>query len=286
MQKRHLCWILATSFLLDGTAKTISGTSTYQVPETESLYEARHEALARARIEALEQAFGSLVSLVNISDIDKDSVSFRSIGQSEVRGVWLKDLAPPKQEVRWDDKLGVLTIETTVKGNAEELKPGRADIQCVILRNATDARAVEDKFKDGDHLYLQLRTSEKGYVAAFLMDDSGDVHTALPYRGDTRSCVEIDSGVDYIFFSPENAPANSRDITDSYRLRTHKRAEICRICVVFSPNRFSRSIAEKYAGSDRTKKIDYEDFDKWLMQLRAADPKIQFTYRDIIIRKQ
>lgn len=270
---------LALLAITTATAKNVSGTSVYLVPETQSLYEARHIAAERARTEALEASFGSLVSMVSTASIADGVVGFRSTGRSEVCGIWLRDTQRPIQKVYWDDKLETLTIETKVQGQVEELTGGKADIVSVPLREESSNAQPAVEFNDGDRLFLRFRSSEAGYLAVFLMDDVGKVHTALPYRQSGRSTAEIEKGKEYLFFSGESP------VSDTYRLRTSRSAEICRLCIVFSTTPFSGSALESFSSSDRANSQNFEDFDRWLLRQRQSDRNTQVVFHDIIIRK-
>lgn len=263
--------------------RTVECESTYYVPETQSLYEARHTAAVRARIEALERTFGALVSMASRSTVANGGrVSFRSTGTSEVRGVWLRDISEPDQRVWWDDKLQSLAISTTVRGEVEELRQGSADLHVGVRRNCTDSRCEDNEFVDGDNLYLSFRSSAPGYLAVYLMDDESMVHTALPYSRDSRGSVPVDRSTDYIFFNPDGEDA----MTDAYRLRTSRSAELCRLCVVFSPEPFAASAAESFGGTGRARSQSFDNFDRWLTRLRRDNPDTQVLFNDIILKKR
>ena len=103
------------------TAK-VSAKYVYHVPENVSLEEAKHTALERAKIEAIEQEFGSVVSQVNATSIEtcgsETRTTFTSKGGSEVRGEWIETTKGPEYDVRYVD--GMLVVEAAVSGIIRE----------------------------------------------------------------------------------------------------------------------------------------------------------------------
>ena len=83
-----VCFAVINSFAQK--TKAVTGTYMYYAPENISLEEAKHIAVNRAKIEAVSEAFGTLVTQNNatvISNSDgKSENRFLSIGGSEVKG--------------------------------------------------------------------------------------------------------------------------------------------------------------------------------------------------------
>ena len=75
----------------------------YYAPENISLEEAKHIAVNRAKIEAVSEAFGTLVTQNNatvISNSDgKSENRFLSIGGSEVKGEWIETTKQPEFDI-------------------------------------------------------------------------------------------------------------------------------------------------------------------------------------------
>lgn len=265
--------------------RRVEATVVYQVPETQSLFDARAEAVRRARHKALEDAFGTLVAVTTATEIADGRSSVRAHGLSELRGEWLSDIGEPRQNVWWDAERQALVIETTVSGKAREITSPDFDVSATLVRHPSDSGETL-VYNDGDNVYLRLRSSRDGFLAAFLIDDAGSVSTLLPYASDSRSAsVPISRGTEYTFFDPSSAPAGLQGATTRIRLRAPRRDEHNRICIVFSPNEFTRSAAETSAGSNRVAVTPFADFDKWLFRARTADPSLTAIFKDITIKK-
>lgn len=278
-------WLIAVSDRDKPEIRELEHTYVYYLPDTQSPYEGRAEALRKARVDALATAFGTLVSVVNTTDIHNGTVSFRSLGQSEVRGEWLADIAAPQQIMEWDAELQSLRIVTKVKGKARELAGAPTDIVCALLKSDEDGAEETDRFSDGDHIFLRFRSGRSGYLAVFLLDDADRVHTCLPYPESDAGAYAVEKGREYIFFSPRRAEGEWRRSATSYTLRTKRALEQNRLCLIFSPVDFSRSAYENFDPSSRTHSQNYADFDRWLMKLRACDAEVYVTFKDFLIEK-
>lgn len=267
----------------------VEASETYFVPETQSLADAKVQAARNARIKAMADEFGTLIALQSSTVIEGGRAEVTARGMSEVRGQWLGDTRAPEFRPAWDDRLGCLVLNVTVRGRACETPPATADLSLTVLRERPgQGAAVEStEFADGDNLFLRFRSGRSGYVAVFLLDDDGGVHTLLPYTRDTSTgAVAVERGRTYTFFSRADAPADLRPYTDRYRLRASVPREYNRLCLVFSPDLFTGSVGEQDGGTLRPRFQDYDTFDRWLFDLRCRDPRTGVIFTDITITKQ
>ena len=129
MRQRCVFILLTLMNLLTISAQKIEkvhGEYTYHVPDNISLEEGKRTALERAKIQALADAFGTLVSQSNSTIVKnengKSSVDFLSIGGSNVKGEWIETIGEPKFEIFYESNM--LTIKVTIDGKSEmvELK--------------------------------------------------------------------------------------------------------------------------------------------------------------------
>ena len=126
-----------------------------------SLTQAKREGVVKARNQAIDSAFYSVVGgldEVTLKNKNGNSdVSFMSIRRSQVKGVWLGDLAEPifKQTLADD---GRHFLDITVKGKARELKSAGIQFEALPLRVKPDLKLQTDSFKDGDDFFLYFRS--------------------------------------------------------------------------------------------------------------------------------
>ena len=125
MRLRYVFILLMLLNLLSISAQEIEkvhGEYTYHVPDNVSLEEGKRTALERAKIQALADAFGTLVSQNNSTIIKnengKSSVDFLSIGGSDVKGEWIETIGEPKFDIFYESNM--LTIKVTIVGKARE----------------------------------------------------------------------------------------------------------------------------------------------------------------------
>lgn len=235
-----------------------------------------------ARVKALGDAFGTLISLRGDISIENGREAVSARGFSEVRGEYLGDIRKPQQRVWYDDVHG-LVIETTVQGRAREYSAPNGDIECVLTCDDSPTAQDAAEYKDGDKIYMRFRSGRSGHLAAFLIDEDG-VHTLLPYTRDSHaSTVKIERKHLYTFFSRDTAPEELRSVTDRYVLHSLRSKEHNRVCVVFSPNDFTRGLKEVFTGTGKTQFQSFEDFDNWLFEARSQDTEMAVIYKDIFI---
>ena len=187
---------------------TVYGEYTYVVPDNVSKAQAREIAIERAKIQAIADEFGTTVSQNNstlVTNVNgKANVDFSSIGATDIRGEWIATEGEP-QVVNATTPDGHWTITVKIKGKAREIVSAKVDIEVKVLCNGTEAKFENDKFKEGDDMYLHFSSPVKGYLAVYLMDDTPTAYCLLPYRGDSDGMQTVDAGKSYIFFSVEQA---------------------------------------------------------------------------------
>lgn len=261
--------------------RQVEAVSVYYLPLTQSILEGKIEAERRARIEALADEFGTVFGMQTTTVITSEAAKVNTLGLSEVRGQWMRDIEPPTQTMTWDDDAATVAITTRVKGLATEIPPSTTDLRVSVMANGRRTNT----FADGEALTVGFRSGRDGYVAIFLIDDNGQTQTLLPYvRAAHQGSVAVSRDRDYAFFSPADAPAELRPVTDRYRLRcTNGEAERNRLCVVFSPNPFVGSGSESSASMRMPRSQSFADFDRWLFTLRTSDPATGVIFNDITV---
>lgn len=173
----------------------VSGESVFVVPETMSIAEARTVAASRARIDALAGKYGTLVASMNTVGMSDGTVNrFSMLGTSEVKGVWLKDTREVWQRMELDEATQQLYIRTKVWGKARPLAVAATPVVAETISDDGDTGSTATEFRNGEKFYLHFRSAADGYLAVFLIDESGSVFTCLPYprSGRTRCvCVNL-----------------------------------------------------------------------------------------------
>lgn len=285
-------WFLAVCFCIGVQAvavaqktERVAATYTYYAPEHVSIEEARRVALQRAQLQAIADAFGTIVTQSNATRVrnenGKSDVSLLSLGASEVRGEWLRTDGEPEYDIAYED--GMLAVTVRVKGVIREIVNAAVDFQAKVLRNGTEDRFEGEEFRNGDDLYLSFRSPVDGFLTVYLLDAEGTAYCLLPYRNDTGGRVAIEGNRHYVFFSIDDVPAEERSIVDEYTMTCSRDGELNQIYVIFSPQLFTKAV--DYAGEGlQPRELPYEEFQEWLFKCRKQDPEMRVEVKGILIK--
>lgn len=267
-------FLLFPTFLSAQSMRKVCGESTYYAESSESLDEAKLAALQAARVQALAEAFGTVVSQNTISQETlsdgSESAYFTQLNTNEVRGEWIENSGEPVYEVSLVD--GMLVVKCSVCGMARELTNRAVEFQALVLRNGTDSRFAGTDFKNGDDLFLEFEAPIDGYVAVYLLDASRTAYCLLPYGQDADGQQEVKGGKKYVFFSPAHHLEKKVPV-DEYVLTCNGNMEVNQLYVVFSPNPFVKPL-DGQARMGLPRQLGFEDFSKWLGRSRKRDPEM------------
>lgn len=261
--------------------KTVEGNYTFYIPETMSPAQAEEEAIRRAKIDALNKAFGSSVVGSNVSILTQDEERFYSNGFDLVRGEWIETIGQPEITKSLEGGDYVLTVK--IRGKAREKKTADVDISAKILRNGLTQNCEDREFKSGDKMYLYFLSPIDGYLSVYQHDPVDDmVYCLLPYRRDGGGSVEVQHDKEYIFFS--KAASENPRIVDEYRLGCSEDGDVNTIYILFSPNKFSKS-STVVSGKTAPGSISFREFEVWRAKSQAQDASMQVILKNLIISK-
>lgn len=290
--KSIIAFLLIALPIFSQKMKTVEGEYTYYAPENVTIEQAKLTAIERAKIQALADEFGNIISQSSTTSMTnlngESSVNFLMLSGSDVKGEWIEDLGEPTVQVNYEGNTLVVTAK--VKGKAREILSAGVDFVSKILRNGKEDKFESDDFKNGDDLYLAFQTPTKGYLAVYLVDAENMAYCLLPYRNQTDGIYPVNANQRYLFFSPEEAPERERALVDEYAMTCDGQMEYNFIYVIFSRNQFTKAIdtasgkqIEGYAGAPR--ELSYENFQKWLTKCMKLDTEMNMKKIPIIIKK-
>lgn len=282
--KIKLLIIVIYPLLLCGqNVKIISGEYTYYADPNMSIKEATAAAIENARLQAIAQNFGTLLTQntqqQDIVTNKHESNFFMQLNSMEVKGEWIRDVSEPEttREILED---GTLIIKAKVKIEARTISNEATDFEIKLLRNGTEARFMDTSFKSGDDMYLYLKSPVDGYVAVYLVDEVPTAYCLLPYSSDTDGQQPVKRNKVNIFFSPDLATECDKNIVDELKMTCgDDLVEFNQLYVIFSPNPFTKAIDNKsnefvYDELLLPSQLSYKDFSKWLSKQRARDPQM------------
>ena len=267
--------------------KTVVGTYEYHTPKNITMEEAERIALERAKLQAIANEFGTVVSQSNYTAINNTNgtseVDFFSLGGSEVKGEWIETLGNP-DIIRSFDEDGALIVHVTVKGRIREITNARVDFQAKVLCNGTDLKFARNDFRSGDDLYLYFKSPTDGYLNVYLLDEvSQTVYCLLPYRNSRKGSVKVKHDVPYIFFSKAKAEGDASGI-DEYVMTCSRSSERNVLYVMFSTNEFIKASLES-TEELRPRQTGWEDFQKWIVKCRNKDMSVTIERFELTIKQ-
>ncbi len=273
--------------VLSQKIKTVEGEYTYHAPENVTLEEAKRTALDRAKIQALADVFGTIVSQTNTTRMENrngsSDVDFLSIGGSEVKGEWIETVDEPQYNISYEQ--GMLVVKVSVKGKAREIVSAQIDIKAKVLRNGTEDKLESDEFRDGDDLYLSFVSPVSGYLAVYLVDAEQKAYCLLPYRSQTDGIYKVEANRRYVFFNIKEAPPQEHQYVDEYVMTCSRSSEYNQIYVIFSPQPFAKA-ADNTLSETLPGVLNYKELQKWLTKYRKKDKSMNVIKKSIIIINQ
>ena len=268
---------------------TVEGEYTYRGSENVSVAEAKRIALERAKIQAIAEEFGTIVTSstasVIVKENEKTSSKITSYGGSDVKGEWIGTQKEEFSQPVFAD--GMIIITARVKGLAREIISAPIDFEAQILNNSPTLKAEDDHFNAGDDIYLHFHPTKDGYLAVYLVDEN-EAFCLLPYQEDPDGQMPVKHGEEYIFFSEKKAPKDLKSITDEYVLTcSGQTADMNKLYIIYSPKPFTKAVDHhinvKEGSLELPRELDFDNFQKWLFECRKRDKNMAVDTREIIV---
>lgn len=259
---------------------------TYIAPENISVEQAKLTALDRAKIQAIADEFGTLVSQSNttyISNQNGDSkIDFQSLSGSDVKGEWIETIGEPEFAISYEQNM--LVVKVMVKGRIREITSSQIDLKVQLLCNGTTSQFERSDFKSGDDMFLRFQSPVDGNLAVYLIDHTAEsAYCLLPYSQSSDVVQKIEHDKQYVFFSPNDAPSEIRNKVDEYTMTCNGAIERNDIYVIFSPNEFVKANSIQHKES-LPRELPIKEFIEWLTKIRKNDNKIQLLNKLLTIK--
>ncbi|MDE5660948.1 MAG: hypothetical protein K2I28_08705 [Muribaculaceae bacterium] len=278
----------------------VSGEAVYYAPESESPAEAKRKVIEMARINALEKAFGTVMSSQDMIMTSERESRAMSLGISDVNGEWLADRKDP---VVTDERAGREYIyRAKVEGWARAIDADRIEIDSRLLINGCDknrSMVRDNTFYSGDEMFLYFNSPVDGWLAVYLGDDDEalTMQCLLPYDGQNTGSYPVKANSEYVFFAKELAEPEVAELAAGLVMESRKAVDFNVLYVIFSPNEFSGTGSVENQSREHTtltadgevnlmpRETEFKRFQKWLGKKRIADRKMQVIKTVISIKK-
>ena len=264
--------------------KTVEGNYVYHASRNESLEQAEQTALYRAKVQAMAEEFGTIVSQVTTTETTihngSSNVDFNSVGDSEVKGEWIETIDEPTYDIQYQE--GALVVTCHVKGKVREIVSVPIELKAKVLCKGTDDSAESDVFKHYDDMYLSFTSPVSGFLAVYLVDAQKQAYCLLPYRDQQEGIYPIKANRPYLFFKRGTDP-----MADEYQLTfVEEDVEYNRIYIIFSPKEFSKAVDNNGVKENIPRQLSYDEFNKWLVKHRRVDEKMNVVMKVLTIKKK
>jgi hypothetical protein len=270
--------------------KTVEKTYVYHAQHNESREQAERNAVNRAKVEGLREAFGTIISgasatsLITKNNITESKYVYLG-GEGEVNGEWLADLEPPKISTVLEDD--GFCVTATVRGKAQEIESGKINFEAKILRNTPDLEFESTEFTAGNQMFVHFTSPVDGYLAIYLLDGE-TAYCLLPYRGNKDGFQRIVHGREYTFFSRQKyAEDENLDEIDGYTLTTEgNHQDLNQFYFIFSPNKFIKAIDRNQKTDNSVqypRSLSWNNFQKWILRARRADKEMSVQTQYVVI---
>lgn len=280
--------LLAAASSLPSTAladdiREVKGEYTFLGDGNHSPAECRRLAAELARVEALKEAFGTIVSQdilqSEFDDGNSATSRFLSLSSTETKGEWLGDIGEPEYEVSLDKDDNYI-VKCKVRGRAKPITNRAAEFEAKVLRNGTDLKMADTRFRNGDDLFLYFSAPTGGYLSAFIADEEGEVYCILPYSTGDVDEIHTRRGKEYVFFDPRQGTEFGN--VDELAMATAGKVEFNKLYVVFSPEPYTMP-AVKFRRAGAPPSVSSEDFASWLVKSRRNDQRMGVKSMNIVI---
>lgn len=256
----------------------------YYAPENVSLEEAKRTALERAKIQAIADKYGTIVSQSNTTLVTNQggqtSTDFLSLGGSEVKGEWIETIGEPEYDITYQQE--TLVVKVTVAGRVREIVSAPVDFDARVLCNGTDLNFERQDFREGDDLYLYFKSPIDGYLAVYLLDETqGMAYCLLPYRESNGQAFAVRKNKPYLLFCQEVVDYP----IDEYVMTCNRPTEYNALYILFSPHPFAQALSDGVQQMNLPGLLTFENFRKWLADQRKSDRDMQLEIKSITVKQ-
>ena len=304
-QIRYL-WIVAlfTIVSINGKAQkkfNAQGSAQVKVENNMSREMAQDKASDLAIINAIESVLGTYVEQETNINIEDGTTNFRIIGNTKVKGEWLKTIKEEYSEntvesknLNGDGTITEIWITCNTKGIVREIVKPTLTFEALTL-NCPQSICRTTKYFNSEQFYLSFKTPSDGYLSVYIIE-SDIAYRLLPYSAmDKRyiDAVQVLADKDYVFFSQSKSHDYFSDfptqLVDELIMTTDLDREYSQLYVIFSTELFSKPIlnasVDLQSGS-LPKSLSRKQFENWINNNRIYNPKFNYEITNLEIVKK
>lgn len=290
--------LLSSISLFAQKEKKVKLDYTYYASPSEGIAHAKERAFEEAKIEAIGNEFGTIVSSATSSMIGQKKASdgsakaiddFFMLSSTDVRGEWIETTKLPEYDVSVTNNS--LVVHVTAEGRIREIVSARVDFHGRVLRNGTQDKFEASEFLSGDDMFVSFVSPVDGYLSVYLLDSQRDAYCLLPYQAETDGAYRITANNRYVLFSQkEEKSPQIKPIVDEMVITADDDIEHNQLYIIFSPNKYSKAADNESAlnsdGLQLPRQLSYHQFLRWLEKCRKRDKDMCVEKNFLTIRKR
>lgn len=262
--------IIASPVAVAQKVRTVTGEYIHYAPSNVTIEQAQQTAIDKAKVAIIADHFGTTVRSDMISVLGSDVNEILSIGETEIKGEWLRTIGEPVINTSFEQNM--LVVKVKISGEIREIKESKISFDAEVVCGNNGAMLNGFRFKSGNDLYLSFKSPVSGYVAAYLYCSDG-IFRLLPDYMSIEGSFAVKGGKQYMFFKQDEGV--------QYVLTCNGTSEANRIYIIFSPNKFYRANDMRKDGE--VPMMTFEDFNRWLGKCRRQDREMSVKSIDILI---
>lgn len=257
--------------------KDVKSNYSLELPKNVTMEQLEQRCIEQARLKAIGEAFGFVVSETTIDNTQENKAGFNNsfavLTKTNVQGEWLRDKSEP--QLNWEASGKTLKLTAMVHGVIREFpKTGKAKID---IHLSNDSKMSNDitLFKDGQDLFASFQTSSKGNLSVFYVDhSSNEVYRLIPSAtSNDLNTVEVLSDKSYQLFQTVSPFSENKSIPAlSLSLPNGKDLQMDELVFIYSPADI-RKPSLTYNADARMYLMNYNDFEQWKTSSVQANPE-------------
>lgn len=275
------------------------GEAQLRIEDTWSKVVAKNKVRQLAKINAIERVFGTYIEQETNIDIEDGEISFKILGNTRVKGEWLKtkdesfreDIVEVKSK---NGKANEIWITCKINGVVREIvRPKLAFVTNAL--NCQQAECRTTRFINGESFYLHFKSPSSGFLSVYIVEDDV-VYRMLPYQEMITpyiDAVPVTHDKEYIFFSHSEKHDYFEDFhfsrIDEIGMETEDDKEYLKLYVVFSKKKFSKPILKEgtvIIDGPIPKSLSALKFEQWISQNRIYNVDFNYEILNLEIVKQ
>ncbi|MBB3696193.1 DUF4384 domain-containing protein [Flammeovirga yaeyamensis] len=275
--------LFITFFQLGNTyaqkVKKVGAKLTEPITENISIADFKESLKMKAQIKALADEFGTLIASNTDLTLDNSGTNLNTLSTSNVKGEWIKTTEINyKWFIEENDNGQKLYLSCEVKGKAREITKNKIDLHSNLLKCANKNLCITQKFKEGESLYLSIKSPIDGYISIFMREEEM-VYRLLPYSrltADQNNCIKVNADQEYVLFDAQGNKGlesiQNRNV-DELQLSTMGKDKLYnRLYIVFSTTKFDKPMLNTENG---IKTLYPEAFQDWITNTKLVDKNFQ-----------